>query len=50
MRSINKTHYTILNDFESITFEHLQPKIKIYLFLFQGIASLSERVLYSEFV
>jgi hypothetical protein len=45
MKSITRSQYnTILN------LIHLQPKIQINLVLFQGIAALSERVLYSEFV
>ena len=45
MRSINKIHYNMI-----LNLVHLQPKVQINLVLFQGIAALSERVLYSEFV
>lgn len=45
MKSITKTQYNMI-----MNLIHLQPKIQINLVLFQGIAALSERVLYSDFV
>ena len=45
MKSINKNQYNMILDLV-----RLPPKIQITLVLFYGIAALSERVLYPEFV